>query len=58
MSVSEEPARPWRTLYISAVLGGGGAMSDVEAAIRTFSRMVRQRKRSGPTTPPGREPST
>lgn len=46
---------PWRALYVSAVLGGGGAMADVERAIRTLAGIVRREEEAFPSCDPTRE---
>lgn len=53
--LNEGAVTPWRTLYISAVLGGGGAMADVERAIRRLAGIVRREEETHPFDDPARE---
>lgn len=53
MTTNDDVATPWRALYVSAVLGGGGALSDVEAAIRRLSGVVRREEEYCPADPAG-----
>ena len=47
--------RPWRTLYVSAVLGGRGALADVEAAVRRLAGVVRREEEADPAEDPASE---
>ena len=56
MAAMNEPVvRPRRALYISAVLGGGTTMQDVEAQIRRLAGIVRQLDESLPAQDPVHE---
>ena len=50
-----EGVTPWRTLYVSAVLGGGGAMADVEREIRRLAGIVRREEEALPSDDPAME---
>jgi hypothetical protein len=52
---SETGGRLWRTLYVSAVLGGGGALADVEAAVRRLAGIVRREEEADPPDDPASE---
>lgn len=55
MTTIDNVASPWRTLYVSAVLGGGGALGDVEAAIRGLAGVVRREEEAHPPEDPAEE---
>ncbi len=52
MTTIDNVPSPWRTLYVSAVLGGGGALGDVEAAIRRLAGIVRVEEEACPAEDP------
>jgi hypothetical protein len=47
--------RPWRTLYVSSVVGGRGALADVVAVIRRLAGIVRREEEADPPEDPGSE---
>lgn len=53
--MSDAAERPRRTLYVSAVLGGGGATADVDAAISRLAGMVRREEEACPAEDPASE---
>jgi hypothetical protein len=56
MAVLSDPvSKPRRTLHVSAVLGGGGALPEVEAGIRKLAGIVRLEEEARSADDPARE---